>query len=189
MAFVYWIRLENHTDPYSEGYVGITTKKYVSQRYHDHIQAVRRGADHCPILARAIRKYGESSLTLETLFQGTLEDCLSLENKYRPKERVGWNVAIGGQPTRKGVTVPELQAKKHSEHLREMMKYPWEHKKANTANWKLAEEAYLLWKSGKGYRNISRGLGKSVYSFAQMVKEFKSGWNPFECQQWKAEFK
>jgi len=86
---VYWIRHKDHTDAYSQGYVGISVN--VVQRWREH-----KTKDTNPHIGNAIKKYGWDNLIKEVIFSGTLEACLKLENMLRPKIHIGWNISIGG---------------------------------------------------------------------------------------------
>lgn len=101
-CFVYWIRLkECHTDIKSQGYVGITSKT-VEHRWKAHKSNNKSGKfAHYP-LYRAFAKYGEESLEVLTLCEGSLDYCLYMENNLRPSNGIGWNSLIGGGTTTKG---------------------------------------------------------------------------------------
>jgi hypothetical protein len=87
--FVYWIHHKDHTDAYSQGYVGISVGAI--QRWREH-----KSKDTNPHIGNAIKKYGWDNLTKKVIFTGSLEACLKLENLLRPSEHIGWNISIGG---------------------------------------------------------------------------------------------
>ena len=85
---VYWIRYPEHTDPYSEGYIGITCT---------------------PLEARIRGHKRHYSARLAPLFEersdiewSTLHECKNkaeaeaLEYKYRPRMGIAWNARTGG---------------------------------------------------------------------------------------------
>ena len=76
---LYWIHLPEHTDPLSEGYVGITSRT-VKKRFQEH-KVKRDLPDDCLI---------------DTLCVGDKSQILQLENKHRPEPNIGWNVRSGG---------------------------------------------------------------------------------------------
>lgn len=88
MCKVYWIhRNIIHTDPHTEGYIGVTDKD-VYDRVAGHLRSTNLH------LSRAFRKYKDIIVT--ELHEGSREQCLSIEQKMRPVAHVGWNVAPGG---------------------------------------------------------------------------------------------
>ena len=90
MMIVYWIREKDHTDIYTEGYVGIT-KKTLKQRVREHKK--NKGNS---VGAGKLRKHSDLvwSVVHET---ETLEGALKLEANYRPTQNVGWNLQRGGE--------------------------------------------------------------------------------------------
>jgi hypothetical protein len=94
MAEVYWIHLPEHTDMFSEGYIGMT-RKTAKVRFYEHKSSAKSGNSNLPIL-NAIRKYGDK-LIVETLVICSSEYAVWLENKLRPEKAIGWNLAVGGE--------------------------------------------------------------------------------------------
>lgn len=93
-CYVYWIHLPEHTDMFSQGYIGITTQG-VEERFKEHVALSKLSG---VILSRAIKKHG-SSVIVKTVLIGSTEYCLDIEYKLRPSDRIGWNtVAGGGKP-------------------------------------------------------------------------------------------
>jgi len=89
MASMYWIHLEDHTDMFSQGYIGIT--KDIKKRWSDH--AKRTANNH---LLHAIKKYGWDSLVKEVVLVADEAYCLMVEAKLRAEDKIGWNIAKGG---------------------------------------------------------------------------------------------
>jgi hypothetical protein len=95
-VYVYWIHHIDHTDPYSEGYVGISFAPIKRFEYHSH------------------KKYNDNYELYENIKNGAMQTILHictcrkeaflLEQKYRPSEKIGWNIIPGGAspPSRKG---------------------------------------------------------------------------------------
>jgi hypothetical protein len=77
------------TDVYKEGYVGVTTKP-LKQRLNEHAKYAKRSS----VVAKAIVKYDD--IEIVELFRGSKEECLTLENNYRPEPKIGWNLVEGG---------------------------------------------------------------------------------------------
>jgi len=94
MYTLYWIRYPEHTDPRSEGYIGISSRPF--DRFLEHTKGQKN-----KILPRVISKGAFMEILLEGL---SLEEALLKENNYRPEENIGWNIAKGGDipPSKKG---------------------------------------------------------------------------------------
>ena len=43
MAVVYWIHLPEHTDMFSEGYIGVTEN--IKRRYYEHLKLAQQGSN------------------------------------------------------------------------------------------------------------------------------------------------
>jgi len=106
--YVYWYHLPEHSNPYIEGYVGIT--KNLKRRDYEH----RNGYGNIH-LTRAFKKYRGIQKTI--LCKGTIEYCIELEQRLRPRDKIGWNIVAGGglPPTglatgkRKGVALMNIR--------------------------------------------------------------------------------
>ena len=110
MAFVYWVHLPEHTDMFSEGYIGFTSKT-VHERWIGHLKEVSR--KRCPNypIYNNIKKYGDS-IIVDTVMEGDAEYCLYIENKLRPSEKIGWNLQEGGsRGNSSAVFTEEVRAK------------------------------------------------------------------------------
>ena len=91
MYCLYWIRAEEHTDIYSEGYVGITTN------FTERLRAHKKNRRKTP-LTDAIKKYGWEALTFQIQITNiTKDEALFLEKLYRPTVNIGWNNQAGGE--------------------------------------------------------------------------------------------
>lgn len=98
---VYWIKHKNHSNPYAEGYVGIS--KNPESRFKDHMKCT---SNHP--LPNAIKKYKEDiefTIILENI---TEAKARLVERQYRPEREIGWNLAEGGgmPPSNKGTKRP-----------------------------------------------------------------------------------
>lgn len=92
--YVYWYHLKDHTNPKTQGYIGIT--KHLTKRHRTHMTLAKckSGSTH---FINAINKYGEDNLITDILY--TVEDkdeARWLEHEYRPNSNIGWNMAAGG---------------------------------------------------------------------------------------------
>jgi len=88
---VYWIHKKDATDVTKSGYVGVSTQ--VEKRFASH---KNKESGTNKYLARAIEKYGWDNLVKDILVIAEKDYCLGVENKLRPKEKIGWNLAAGG---------------------------------------------------------------------------------------------
>jgi len=86
---LYWIRHKDHTDMFSQGYVGVSKNTQVRWFRHS------RYSDNQHLKA-AIKKYGWDNLIKEVVLIGQETYCYNLEAKIRPTKQIGWNIAEGG---------------------------------------------------------------------------------------------
>jgi group I intron endonuclease len=89
MVSVYWIHHPEHTDMFTQGYIGVS--KDLKKRWNDH--AKRTGNLH---LKRAIKKYGWDNLVKEVVLVAEETYCLMIEAKLRTEDKIGWNIIKGG---------------------------------------------------------------------------------------------
>lgn len=91
MYCVYWIKLAEHTDNLTQGYVGIT--KDLKERIKAHKKNKRKTPFTC-----AIKKHSFTNLIVEVLHENlTLTEALSIEESLRPSAKIGWNCQKGGE--------------------------------------------------------------------------------------------
>lgn len=76
---------------FTQGYIGVTSRS-VEDRFKQHIYSAKIGSDY--IVHKAITKYPDVVVT--TMLIGTREYCFEIEQKLRPSEYIGWNIASGG---------------------------------------------------------------------------------------------
>jgi group I intron endonuclease len=86
---VYWVRQAEHTDIFSQGYVGITNN--FTKRMEGHKNRPQNGH-----FRNVINKYGWDNLVKEVVVIAEEDYCLDVETKLRPEKGIGWNIAIGG---------------------------------------------------------------------------------------------
>ena len=89
MASVYWIHHAEHTDMFTQGYIGIT--KNIVKRFEEH-----KNRPSNPHLKNAINKYGWDNLVKEVILVADKAYCLMIEAELRTKEQIGWNINKGG---------------------------------------------------------------------------------------------
>ena len=119
MAYVYWIRLPEHTDNRTEGYIGVYKGQDVKHRWSRHKRDAALGSEY--IVHKAIRKY--DNLVYEVLFSGPYEGCLQLEEYWRPNMHIGWNIHSGGR------SCSPMQDRKHTSESKAKMSRSWTGKK------------------------------------------------------------
>jgi len=92
---VYWIRLPKHTDMFTQGYIGVS--KNVKTRWKSGHQWQVKNNKHPNIrLTNAINEHGWDNLVKEVILIADSDYCHNIEQKLRPSEEIGWNLAIGG---------------------------------------------------------------------------------------------
>lgn len=90
-ACIYWVKLQEHDDPMTQGYIGVSTSFKTRMRKHE-INAKHKKTH----LHNAINKYGWDVLVKEILFVGNEKECYAKEKEYRSEQAIGWNCAVGG---------------------------------------------------------------------------------------------
>ncbi len=88
MEYVYWIKRKKFTNPYTEGYIGISNNPM--KRLANH----KRKNDN-PHLKRALNLYEDIEVVIlhECV---TRDEVIKLETHYRPNTDLGWNINSGG---------------------------------------------------------------------------------------------
>lgn len=93
IAELYWIHLPEHTDIFSQGYIGVTTLGTKERFLHHKRQSTKKSSK--TVITSAIKKYGDD-LVVDCLCIGEEPYIYDLENKLRPEKAIGWNLAVGG---------------------------------------------------------------------------------------------
>jgi len=115
MATVYWIRAPHHTDMFTEGYIGFSSRG-TEKRFKQHKKDSKRDKNkHLPIY-RAFDKYGDL-LIVSTIVEGPDDYCLMIEQKLRPTEKIGWNINRGGEKASLGTKRSKESCEKQSKTL------------------------------------------------------------------------
>jgi hypothetical protein len=86
---VYWIHHPDHTDMFSQGYIGVSND--TERRFKQHFEKKQN-----PHLVNAIQKYGWENLIKKKILISEKDYCYDIEGKLRPMENIGWNIAVGG---------------------------------------------------------------------------------------------
>ena len=93
MYYVYWIHLEEHDSPMTQGYIGISNQP--EKRLRAHL------TDTAPVGSKVIREMQDTSKLVHTILSSveTLAEARETERHYRPLPNIGWNVKRGGGVT------------------------------------------------------------------------------------------
>jgi len=91
---VYWIHHKNHTDIFSQGYVGVTNN--TKKRFAKHKAQANQSTHNNPIITNASKKYGWENIIFSIVLISDKLYCLEFEHKLRPNKEIGWNIAPGG---------------------------------------------------------------------------------------------
>ena len=86
---VYWIHHKDHTDMFSQGYVGVSVN--AAMRFGQHLKRTQNAH-----LKNAIAKYGWENLVKQQILIADKDYCLKIEKQLRPTNNVGWNIVAGG---------------------------------------------------------------------------------------------
>lgn len=122
MATIYWIRAPHHSDMFSEGYIGFSSRTTEARIKAHKANSKRRDKKHLP-LYRAFEKYGDG-LLVSTLVVGSEDYCLDIEHKLRPLPEIGWNIKAGGDRGYLGARRSEETRLKHSKSVKGISKPP-----------------------------------------------------------------
>lgn len=74
-------------------YIGVTHRPYKRFQEHNCLRESRKPAKVCYFVTENKLNFEEN---MRVIFEGTQDECKTLENLLRPKMRMGQNVAIGG---------------------------------------------------------------------------------------------
>lgn len=93
-SVLYWIHLKEHTDMFSEGYIGVS--KNFNKRINKHFCTLRNNTHENDHLNNAYNLYKEENLRVDKILIGTEDYCYEIEEKLRPDRNIGWNINKGG---------------------------------------------------------------------------------------------
>ena len=205
---LYWIKLPEYTDIFSQGYVGITTQS-LDKRFYQHSKNKRS------IVGNYINKH---CCEIVEVLIGTQEYCAYLENKLRPSKRIGWNIVEGGgkPPIFNGPHCDEVLLKisecskrssnspariaaserriglKRPPHVVEKMRElrlsenPWETPRAIKEVWSIADKIHKVYlETGFGSIRLEQLFKLKKGSLTTIVEKFKkNNWNPATDNDW-----
>lgn len=88
-SVVYWIHHVDHTDMFTQGYIGITNNLNARLRNHKSKKTNKH-------LVNAMNKYGWDNLVKEVILIADEAYCLMIEATMRSFDNIGWNIVKGG---------------------------------------------------------------------------------------------
>lgn len=91
---MYWIHVEEHTDMFSEGYIGVSVNP--EWRFYQHLRNAINPKQYKNYRTEFREAMANGSAIYEILVCSTSAYCYELEGKLRPNWKVGWNLAAGG---------------------------------------------------------------------------------------------
>ena len=94
LTCVYWIRKVEHTDIYTEGYVGVSTN--IERRWREHITEARANRHPNSFLCNVINEHYPDSLIFEIVYLSNEDNCYNYGEMLRPETNIGWNLRSGG---------------------------------------------------------------------------------------------
>lgn len=97
-CLVYWIHLKSHTDFYTEGYIGVTTKT-AEERFLEHYESYKKNRFRSKMLNlhKAFDKFGLQGLRVCTILFSSKKHCYEIERHLRPYPNIGYNTNRGGK--------------------------------------------------------------------------------------------
>lgn len=153
---VYWLHLDSHTDPKTQGYIGIT-KGTPERRFTSHKSRSKYNPDFN--VYKAFNKYGIENIRMTVLCKTTKEHARWTETDLRSEPFTGWNMARGG------VVGPEIPKEVRAEAAKKRalsMEYPkgedhpnW---KGGCTSWQLRNGCYKYKTREEWSENISKSL-------------------------------
>jgi hypothetical protein len=90
-AVVYWIKSKTHSNPFKEGYIGVSVNP--KRRWNNHKRNLRIQKHH----PQMIESWDAETLEFVIVFEGSETDCYAKEAEFRPSLNIGWNKIRGGQ--------------------------------------------------------------------------------------------
>ena len=126
LTCVYWIRKVEHTNIYTEGYVGVSTN--IERRWREHITEARANRHPNSFLCNIINEHYPDNLIFEIVYLSNEDNCYNYEEMLRPETNIGWNLRSGGpvgkitEEGRKAISAKTL-GKKLTEKEKERRRY------------------------------------------------------------------
>lgn len=109
-SVVYWLHLPEHTDMFTQGYIGISNN--VKKRFEDH-----KNRPSNAYLKNAIAKYGWDKLIKQIVIIADEAYCLAMELKLRVDNNIGWNLVAGGGKPPSSLGKKFIRSKEYKEKM------------------------------------------------------------------------
>lgn len=103
-ATLYWLHLEDSTDVFTQGYVGVTTRS-IDVRFKEHCSRFNNSYNPYNPLHLAFAEYGIENIVKTRLCVCTVDEVYKLEKLFRPFEYMGWNTVEGGKLSPKVIEI------------------------------------------------------------------------------------
>lgn len=115
MGYVYWIHLERHKDPKTEGYIGVANDPIKRLKKH---KILSKNNKHPNSVLSEVLKTENYLMTI--IYEDTESNCYLKEFELRPDYRIGWNICPGGEggSTTLGKKYSADFRKKRSEYMK-----------------------------------------------------------------------
>ena len=95
-AVLYWLHLKEHTDVFTQGYVGVTTR-LIEVRFKEHCSRFNNSYNSYNPLHLAFAQHGLENIIKTRLCVCSADEAYGLEKIFRPFEYMGWNTVEGGK--------------------------------------------------------------------------------------------
>jgi hypothetical protein len=96
IAVLYWLHLKEHTDVFTEGYVGVTSR-LIETRFKEHCRKFYNSYNPYNPLHLAFAQHGIENIVITRLCVCEEKQTYELEKIFRPFEYMGWNTVEGGK--------------------------------------------------------------------------------------------
>lgn len=93
-CYLYWIHVQEHTDMFSEGYIGVSRNP--QWRFYQHLRNAVNPKQYKNYRTEFREAMSDNRAIYEVLVCSTSAYCYDLEGKLRPTWKIGWNLAAGG---------------------------------------------------------------------------------------------
>ena len=197
VGYLYWIRLPDHTDITTEGYIGITCQTVV-KRFNQHRNDARRDKARKKSVFKQILA-SNVELIVDTLLISDYEYVKNMERLLRPESNIGWNRALGGASVAESLDFcresQRAAMRKHWKEFPHPFRFlkPWRFPRAKSKRnlWERAPEIVQMIKEGIGDSYISKALGEKTRSTTvRTIREMyiNSGWNPLTDEEYLLDY-
>lgn len=93
-CYLYWIHVKEHTDIFSQGYVGVSIKP--EWRFYQHLRNALNPKEYKKYRTEFREAMANEEAIYEIVLCSTSAYCYEIEGKLRPTWKIGWNLAAGG---------------------------------------------------------------------------------------------